>query len=51
MSSNRDVLERIAHALIEREVLDAAQIKMIIEGQELPKIVPPPKADTTVRDR
>ncbi len=44
LSTNRDVLERIAHALIEREVLDAAQIKMIIEGQELPKIVPPPKA-------
>ncbi len=41
LSTNRDVLERIAHALIEREVLDAVQIKMIIEGQELPKIVPP----------
>ena len=49
LSSNRDVLERIAHALIEREVLDAAQIKMIIEGQELPKIVPPPKADDGVQ--
>jgi len=49
LSSNRDVLERIAHALIEREVLDAVQIKMIIEGQELPKIVPPPKADDGVQ--
>ncbi len=49
LSANRDVLERIAHALIEREVLDAAQIKMIIEGQELPKIVPPPKADDGVQ--
>jgi cell division protease FtsH len=49
LSSNREVLERIAHALIEREVLDAAQIKMIIEGQELPKIVPPPKADDGVQ--
>ncbi len=49
LSTNRDVLERIAHALIEREVLDAAQIKMIIEGQELPKIVPPPKADDGVQ--
>src|SRR5450631_2597484 len=45
LGANRDVLVRIAMALIEREVLDAAQIKMIIEGQELPKIVPPPKAD------
>jgi cell division protease FtsH len=49
LSSNRDVLERIAHALIEREVLDASQIKMIIDGQELPKIVPPPKADDGVQ--
>jgi cell division protease FtsH len=49
LSTNRDVLERIAHALIEREVLDAAQIKMIIEGQELPKIVPPPKGDDGVQ--
>jgi cell division protease FtsH len=49
LSANRDVLERIAHALIEREVLDAAQIKMIIEGQELPKIVPPPKPDDGVQ--
>jgi hypothetical protein len=30
-------------------VLDAVQIKMIIEGQELPKIVPPPKADDGVQ--
>jgi cell division protease FtsH len=49
LAANRDVLVRIAHALIEREVLDAAQIKMIIEGQELPKIVPPPKPDDGVQ--
>ena len=36
-------------ALIEREVLDAAQIKMIIDGQELPKIVPPVKPDDGVQ--
>ena len=49
LSANRDVLVRIALALIEREVLDAPQIKMIIEGQELPKIVPPPKPDDGVQ--
>ena len=49
LSANRDVLVRIALALIEREVLDAQQIKMIIEGQELPKIVPPPKPDDGVQ--
>src|SRR6202023_2731447 len=41
LENNREVLVRIALALIEREVLDAAQIKMIIAGQELPKIAPP----------
>jgi len=49
LQANRDVLVRIALALIEREVLDATQIKMIIEGQELPKIVPPPKPDDGVQ--
>ena len=49
LSVNRDVLVRIALALIEREVLDAQQIKIIIEGQELPKIVPSPKPDDGVQ--
>ena len=45
ISDNRDMLERIAKALIEREVLDASEIKLLIEGKELPKIVPPSKPD------
>jgi cell division protease FtsH len=36
LSNNRDVLTRIANALLEREVLDANEIKMIMEGKELP---------------
>jgi cell division protease FtsH len=40
---NRDTLERIAQALLEREVLDAAELKMIIEGKQLPARVPPTK--------
>jgi cell division protease FtsH len=42
ISDNRDVLERIARALIEREVLDANEIKMLVENQQLPPIQPPP---------
>lgn len=36
LSTNRDVLAKIANALLEREVLDAQEIKMIIEGKDLP---------------
>src|SRR6266536_5802529 len=37
LSNNREALVRIALALIEREVLDAADIKLLMEGKELPK--------------
>jgi cell division protease FtsH len=39
------VLTRIANALLEREVLDANEIKMIVEGKELPPIKLPSKDD------
>ncbi len=42
LSDNRDLLERIARALIEREVLDANEIKLLVDGQELPPVQPPP---------
>jgi cell division protease FtsH len=42
LSENRDTLEKIARALIEREVLDANEIKMLVEGKELPPMPPPP---------
>ena len=35
LSENRDALIRIAEALLERESLDAAEIKMLIAGQPL----------------
>ena len=35
LNENRDVLERVAEALIEREVLDAEDVKMLIEGLPL----------------
>jgi cell division protease FtsH len=40
LSENRDTLESIAKALIEREVLDASEIKMLVEGQNLPPFKP-----------
>ena len=45
LATNNDALIRIAMALLEREVLDANEIKLLIEGKQLPKIVPPPKSD------
>ena len=41
LETNGDKLERIAVALLEREVLDANEIQMIIEGKELPARVNP----------
>ncbi|HWH60721.1 MAG TPA: ATP-dependent zinc metalloprotease FtsH [Terriglobales bacterium] len=45
LASNHDTLVRIALALLEREVLDANEIKMLIDGKELPKMTPPSKGD------
>ncbi len=36
LNSNQDIMHRMAAALLERETLDAAEIKLIIEGKELP---------------
>jgi len=38
---SREALERIAHALLEREVLDATEIKLLMEGKVLPEKVRP----------
>jgi cell division protease FtsH len=45
LSEDRDTLVRIAMALLEREVLDANEIKLLIDGKDLPKIIPPSKGD------
>jgi cell division protease FtsH len=36
LESNQDIMHRMATALLERETLDANEIKLIIEGKELP---------------
>ena len=49
LSNNREVLERIALALLEREVIDANEVKLLMEGKPLPEKprtppTPPPQA-------
>ena len=45
LAGNRETLENVAKALIEREVLDANEIKLLVDGKELPPM-PPPTAKT-----
>jgi cell division protease FtsH len=50
ISSNGDKLTRIAEALLEREVLDASEVKLLMEGKPLPerpKSPPPGQPETT----
>ena len=47
LETNRDALERVARALLDREVLDATELKLLIEGKPLPDkppSTPPPSA-------
>jgi cell division protease FtsH len=41
LSSHKDVMHRMSAALLEREVLDANEIKLIIEGKDLPPVKMP----------
>jgi len=41
LADNRETLEKVAKALIEREVLDANEIKTLVDGKELPPMPPP----------
>jgi cell division protease FtsH len=42
LTQDRDTLVRIAEALLEREVLDASELKLIMEGKDLPPRPPMP---------
>jgi cell division protease FtsH len=46
---NRDAMVRIALALLEREVLDANELKLLLEGKQLPARVSAPKGDDGVQ--
>ena len=37
LDTHHDIMHRMSNALLERETLDAAEIKLIIEGKELPE--------------
>ena len=50
LDGNQDAMHRMATALLERETLDAAEIRMIIDGQDLPPLKPsggPPNGSAT----
>ncbi len=42
LETYRDALERVAQALLERESLDATELKLLIEGKPLPEKPAPP---------
>ncbi|HKF51965.1 MAG TPA: ATP-dependent zinc metalloprotease FtsH [Candidatus Acidoferrales bacterium] len=42
LETHGDALERIAHGLLEREVLDANEMRLLIDGKPLPDKTPPP---------
>jgi cell division protease FtsH len=46
LENNRDALERVAQALLDRESLDATELKLLLEGKPLPEKPPttPPTA-------
>jgi cell division protease FtsH len=54
LQSNRDTLEHIAQALLDREVLDANEVRLLMEGKPLPEKIktppPPPPQGATAAD-
>jgi len=40
LDNNQEIMHRMAIALLERETIDANEIRMIIEGKELPQLKP-----------
>ncbi len=45
LETQKDLLERIAQALLDREVLDAVELKLLMAGQPLPEKIPPPPVE------
>ncbi|HKV05183.1 MAG TPA: ATP-dependent zinc metalloprotease FtsH [Candidatus Acidoferrales bacterium] len=44
LETYRDTLENIAQALLDREVLDATELKLLMDGKPLPDKLPPPSS-------
>jgi cell division protease FtsH len=52
LETNRGALERIAQALLDREVLEASEVNLLLEGKTLPdKPLPPPPTAPPVPSR
>jgi cell division protease FtsH len=49
LTTNRPLLERIAETLLEREVLDAEEVKMTIDGVPLKERTPPRESTTETK--
>src|ERR1700680_541307 len=49
LEGSRDTLQKIAMALLEREVLDASEVMLLVEGKELPPMKAPAKPDDGVQ--
>jgi cell division protease FtsH len=49
LEGSRDTLQKIAAALLEREVLDASEVMLLVEGKELPPVKAPAKPDDGVQ--
>jgi cell division protease FtsH len=41
LSERRDVLDRLAQALLERETLDRSDVELVMAGKPLPPVTPP----------
>jgi cell division protease FtsH len=49
LEGSRDTLQKIAAALLEREVLDASEVLLLVDGKELPPMKSPSKPDDGVQ--
>jgi cell division protease FtsH len=50
LEGNRSTLDRIAEALLERETLDTADLKLLVDGKQLPPL-PSPIAEPSPTER
>ena len=48
LETQKELLERIAQALLDREVLDAVELKLLMAGQPLPEKLPPPPPEPRI---
>ncbi len=49
LEGSRDTLQKIAAALLEREVLDASEVLLLVDGKDLPPMKSPSKPDDGVQ--